>query len=314
VTRAVLVTLAALVSSAASAWPRGQTEAPLIVSYIHSEGELVPVARFDGRIWRNTWPEPIPHDVPLPVRTLAEIPRAWLGQPVPLMWTAWSPATGKHDRVRVTGVEREGACVEAITLATSPKGAPTDGLAFSRPTAVDAMMELEEGSPEWDRVRREVASHFRAALNKPVVPQPGGEHVDIGAQALALARADKFGDETVVVQAAFRDPKFPVFFIEAMRHFSQIPADTQYDAVSYRGWFRRDADRAGTLRPISASVTTFSTAEGKLPRYTPIGILRVGKGPIWVISQWGIESQTIVLFDISTRGVRRLTSAEISGC
>jgi hypothetical protein len=68
------------------------------------------------------------------------------------------------------------------------------------------------------------------------------------------------------------------------------------------------------LRPISASVAPFSTAQGKLPRYTPVGILRVSGRAIWVLSEWGIESQTIVLFDVSGKGARKLTSAEISGC
>jgi hypothetical protein len=89
-------------------------------------------------------------------------------------------------------------------------------------------------------------------------------------------------------------------------------ADTDYDALSYRGWFRRD--RRGALIPINASVAPFSTAEGTLPRYTPVGILRLGAGSIWAMSEWGIESQTIVLFDISAKGARKLTSADVSGC
>jgi len=129
---------------------------------------------------------------------------------------------------------------------------------------------------------------------------------------LALARADEFADATVVVHTVFRDRRFPVFFIEAQRHFGGIPADTDYDALSYPGWFRRD--RGGALIPISASVAAFSTAEGTLPRYTPIGILRLGAGSIWAMSEWGIESQTIVLFDVSAKGVRKLTSADVSGC
>jgi hypothetical protein len=307
-----IVTLAALLGAVTSVSSVGQTVAPLIVSYIYSDGELVPVARFDGRIWRNTWPEPIPDDAPLPVRTLAEIPRAWLGGPVPLTWTAWSPTTGQHQRVRVTGIEREGSCVESITLATSPKQAPADGLAFSRPTTVNPILELEDSSREWDRLRREVALHFRAAINKPVFPQPGDE--ELGAQVLAHARTDRFASENVVLEVGFRDPGFPVFFIEAIRHFRQISSDTNYDAVVYSGWFSADGGGPGRLRPISASVAPFSTAQGKLPRYTPVGILRVSGRAIWVLSEWGIESQTIVLFDVSGKGVRKLTSAEISGC
>ena len=69
----------------------------------------------------------------------------------------------------------------------------------------------------------------------------------------------------------------------------------------------------GELVPI-ASVVAFSTAEGKLSRYTPIGILRLGMGSIWAMSEWGIESQTIVLFELAGKGVRKLTLADVSGC
>ena len=103
-----------------------------------------------------------------------------------------------------------------------------------------------------------------------------------------------------------------MFFIGAHRVFGGIPSDTDYDALSYEGWFRRD--RAGALTPVIASVDPFSTAEGKLPRYTPIGILRLGMGSIWAMSEWGKESQTIVLFDISGKvsgNSRRPTSAAV---
>ena len=246
---------------------------------------------------------------------VGEIPRAWLGQPVPSTWTAWSRATGKQQRVTVTGGDRDGSCAEAITLATSFKpDPPSEGLAFDRPTSVDAIVELEQGLPEWEPLSRQMAPHFRTAVTKTVLPQPRGEERELGAKVFALARADKFAAVDVVVQSVFLDPRFPVLFIEVERHFGQIPADTHYDVVSYRGWFRRERAVGDALIPISASVAAFSTAQGRLPRYTPIGILRLGVGSIWAMSEWGIESHTIVLFEISAKGVRKLTSADISGC
>ena len=307
-TRAVCVLMGALASAAVGAMVSGQ-EQPLIVAYMTGDGELVPVARYDGTHWTNTWPEPISDDAPVPVRRVDEIPRAWLGQAVPLTWFAWSEGIGKPRRVTVTGVDRDGACVQAITLATSPRpDPPSDGLALDRPTAVDAMVAIEQGSPERDRLRRDVTPHFRTAVAKGAAPDAG----ELGARAFALGRADGLAEADVVVDAAFRDPRFPIFFIEAERRFSEIPSDTDYDALSYGGWFRWDA--AGTLVPISAAVMGMSTAEGKLPRYEPIGIVRLGNRSIWALSEFGNESQTIVLFEVSAEGVRKLTSADISGC
>jgi hypothetical protein len=314
--RASVLIVGVLVSAAAASLA-GQAQTPLIVAYMTSDGELVPIARYDGTAWQNTWPAPIEHDSPLPVRTVGEIPPAWLGQPVPLTWTAWSQATEKQQRVTVTGVDRDGACFQAITLATSFKpDPPSEGLAFDRPTTVDAIIEsgvtraVDQSSPEFELLRREVAVHFRTAITKAALPRPGREHGEM-AEVLALARADKLTGETVVIQAVFRDPRFPVYFIEAVRQLDEIPADTGYE-LSYGGWFRRD--RAAALIPISASIVAFLTGDDKVPRYTPIGILRLGVRSIWAMSEWGIESQTIVLFDVSAEGVRKLTSADVSGC
>lgn len=111
-----------------------------------------------------------------------------------------------------------------------------------------------------------------------------------------------------------RDARSPVLYVEAERPFPDLPSDIVNDALSYRGWFRRDASRSDLLVPIDATLSTFSTAEGNLPRYSPIGIVRTGGRSIWVMSEWGIESQTIVLFDVSVKGVRRVVAATVSGC
>jgi hypothetical protein len=310
--RRVVVILAALVSAAAAAATlAAQSPARLIVAYLTTDRELVPVARYDGTSWTNTWPEPIPADAPLPVRIVADIPRTWLGQPVPLTWTAWFPGTGKQ-RVTVTGVDRADTCAGAITLTTSLRAdLRSEGLAFDRAITVDAIVRLEETSPEWDALRAEVVPHFGRAIVGGASPQPGRDPGEWGVKVLALARADNAAG-TARLASVLRNPRLPVYYIEAERRYDGIPADTDNNALSYGGWFRKD--RAGVLTPIDASLVSFSTADEKLPRYTPIGIFRHGERSIWVMSEWGKESQTIVLFEVSADGVRKLTSADIVGC
>ena len=309
--RAVVVILAVLASVAAAETLAAQSPARLIVAYLTTDRELVPVARYDGTSWTNSWPDPIPTDAPLPVRTIGDIPRIWLGQPVPLTWTAWFPATGKQQRVTVTGVDRADTCVGAITLTTSLRpDLQSEGLAFDRATTVDAIVRLENTSPDWDVLRSEVAPHFGRAIARGA-SQPGRDSGELGAKVLTLARADNAAG-TVTLASVLRNPRLPVYYIEAERRFDGIPADTDNNALSYGGWFRKD--RAGVLTPIDASLVSFSTADEKLPRYTPIGIFRHGERSIWVMSEWGKESQTIVLFEVSADGVRKLTSADIVGC
>lgn len=211
----------------------------------------------------------------------------------------------------MTGIDRDGSCFQAITLATSLEDPSSEGLAFDRPTTVATIVQGEQSSPQSPAVRRDVVPHFRRAIMRTPIPPPGSDG-EMGARVLALARAHKSGKRTPILTTVLRDPRFPMFFLEAEWHFPEITSDTEHNALSYKGWFRRDA--AGALIPISAAVGTFATAGDRVPRYTPVGIVRVGGTSIWVMSEWGIESQTIVLFESGVKGVRRLVATDVSGC
>ena len=309
--RAVVLGVGGLAIAVATVAAQAPPPGRLIVAFMNSDGELAPVARYDGKVWRHTWPEPIEFDAPLPVRAVGEIPNTWLDQPVPLQWTAWSQDTGQQQLVTVTGVDRDGSCFDAITLATSLTNLRSVGLAFDRPVTVVPIVERQESSPESLALRRDILPHFRRAITRTPIPAPGSED-EIGARVLALARADKSPNPTLILPTVFRDPRMPLFFLRAEWHFEEISSGTTYDALSYSGWFRRDA--AGELVPISASVETFPIGGDRVPRYTPLGIVRLGATSIWLMSEWGIESQTIVLFESSVTGVRKLLSTLVSGC
>jgi hypothetical protein len=155
--RAVVVLAGTLAVAAATLAAQAPPQGRLVIAYMNHDGELTPVARYDGKVWRHTWPDPIEHDAPFPVRAVGEMPRAWLDQPVPLQWTAWLQDAAKQ-QVTVTGVDRDGSCFHAITLATSLTNASSDGLAFDRPVTVASMVEREQSSPESRSLSRDIAA------------------------------------------------------------------------------------------------------------------------------------------------------------
>ena len=126
-------------------------------------------------------------------------------------------------------MDREGACVESITLTTTPKPDPrSHGLAFDGPTTVSAIITLEEGSREWEALRGEIAPRLNAAIASTARSQPAGEQDERGARVFALARAEGATAETVILESVYRDPRLPMYFIEAHREskgkgFQPIP-------------------------------------------------------------------------------------------
>lgn len=111
---------------------------PLILGVVDSDGKLLPVARFDGRRWRNTWTTQIERHEPLPFFSISEIPEEWLGRGVPRTWSVLEA----HGRLTIeaTGVSRWDRCISPIVLQTTSRGATNERrfkLAFDAPQAVE---------------------------------------------------------------------------------------------------------------------------------------------------------------------------------
>jgi hypothetical protein len=87
----------------------------LNVAVVDGDGPLLPIARYTGRKWVNTWPDL--EDAEAPVPSLQRVPRSWLGKGIPLRWTVWF-TTGGRAQIRVTGIERSGGCLAPATLTT----------------------------------------------------------------------------------------------------------------------------------------------------------------------------------------------------
>ncbi len=112
---------------------------PFIVAVIDADGRLLPVARFDGRRWRNIWTLQLERHEPVPFSNIDDIPEPWLGGDVPQAW-----AVLDRDGWRIAETLRVGRwdrCISPVVLQTTGGGAPQDEgtfrLAFDSPQAVE---------------------------------------------------------------------------------------------------------------------------------------------------------------------------------
>ena len=105
----------------------------------------------------------------------------------------------------------------------------------------------------------------------------------------------------MVVEAVFRDARFPVFFIEAQRKFGGIPADTDYDALPLDGLPPFEAPlglRASNPAYLDAQRAFYGTSGGNpgTVEAKTFGALRAqliarqgDRFPTWVLDQLHID-------------------------
>lgn len=152
---AIAVTVTLVLLSASSSPSK---TAPFTVAVVDAGGRLLPVTRFDGRRWLNTWTLQLERHEPLPVSSIDDIPTRWLGRPVPREWAMFAGA--EWHTIRTTGVGRWDRCISPVVLQTTARS-PADGagrftLAFDAPQSVDTappsivddtMARVREGLP-----------------------------------------------------------------------------------------------------------------------------------------------------------------------
>ena len=124
--RTILVVIGAsfagtLVVSSGFTLQAQRRKTPMAVGIVTDDTHLLPIARFAGTEWINTWPQPEDSDAPVP--RLSNVPEQWLGGPVPRQWTAWL-TSGASAPVSVTGIDRSGGCVVSPSLTIAPINVP----------------------------------------------------------------------------------------------------------------------------------------------------------------------------------------------
>lgn len=294
-----------------------QVSTPFVVAV--SEGAwLFPVARYDGQGWLNTWPEPEEDGVPVP--RLAEIPRAWLGGPVPTAWTLWF-STGGSVGVRVVGVERSGGCFASpkLTLEAVPP-APADlydvmhaGLATTAGVPVEAVRRLSRGDREWIQLRSQIeqvfSSNERSAVNNYY---PGSD-----GQMRERLSAERMAGIPITIEWLYRTTAggAPTYYFEAAK---LALVDERPVKIGVSGWLVPEV--GGQLAPIRMRGQLSWIEE--LPKNEisdvsaeiPLGILRVNGRMVWVVEAPTGETGSFDVYDVSVTGARLLVSADAGGC
>jgi len=270
---------------------------------------LLPIARFTGSNWINTWVTTDEYGKPFP--PLEKIPAAWLGGAVPREWTVWL-RRGLTTKARVIGTIRRDGCSSPVELTVEPLSVTSRyvleagrRVAVTSDQAVEDVRELKPGEPEFARVRPLIEEAFRANEAGTIRSESRRAWVR---EALAQLDVTKrpFEIESVWRQASDASPV--VYCFEARKEGSYRDGLTL--TLKIAGWIRLDASGQSTTVSVSGSVYE---EEGMWHRL-PIGLLRVGSRTLWVMGLAHYESGEFEIREVTTTAVRRLTTADNGGC
>ena len=294
--------------------PVQQAVAPFVVAIERSGGRgtehfLLPIARYTGTNWINTWP--VPDDVDRPVPPLAQIPAAWLGGPVPMTWTR-SSANGARLPVKVTGAGREpGGCYTPIVLSiTGPddgagdRGAPNAvRIAVSTNQPVEFVRAIAPDHRDAKEIRPVIAREYQQAEARPASER--AEEWRALLSALNAARAPL----TIEMLAGPSIDAGPViYYFRAVRRVTP-PRDPQI-AIEVHGWVSRDAGGAWVAFD-TVRQNRSGDAQGE---DRPLAIFRVGQRMYWLTMLIGYEWVDFAIDDVARGSVRRFVTAGGGGC
>jgi hypothetical protein len=298
---------------AAVPWAFAQSPSQIVVAVNlqRSPGAtaILPVARFTGTQWVQTWPGPVDGRTPAPA--LADIPESWLGGPVPMHWTFLSPS-GAATAVTVTGTERgRDGCETSVMLVVAgappaprdPWAAGATRLAVAGDLRPEWIRAVPAGDPAMPALARLVHEAHRD--NDRFVGGAGISEWTAGLAALDRAGAT-LQVETLVQSAPGPGPV--LYYFDASRG---TPRGARPAFMTYvSGWIARNADGTFAARGVSRGAFI---GEWRL-RLQPIAAFRTGSRVVWLSRQLGYESLTFVLDDVSDAAVPRLITALSDGC
>lgn len=289
-----------------------------LLGIVDERGLLTPVVSFDGVHWRNSWPEPDQRvaDVALP-SSLAAIPRAWTGFPVPARWYAWPNGDAAVRPIRVTGpVRYEAHCVPAIGLQSNLPPPP-------RPTEPRA----------WPKRKQALAVSNGAVRVEPIDQlRVTGEHAAMRADALAernLLRAAQTPFRLLARKAVSKGGNpvklapWPVRWTKAWRYTLSDVNEQVYlleGRIQHEHWpgtltgFLWLKARDGVLGEHRGHAVLDDEDFKMGVRHIPLGVVRIGGHHFWVSERGGWEHEAYQLVDLTSPTLSEVLLASGGGC
>jgi hypothetical protein len=280
------------------------------IGVLRRDGEVIPVATFDGRRWRNDWPPPSP-SVTVPIN-LSNVPKKWWG---PLgrrdIWQAWIAGT-EHD-VHVTQPEWVAVhCQQRVALKTdysadlvpppeNQQPYPKDGLVVSPPHPIENVEILSSADP----AARPVASVLRDAFNR-------AERQTLSRTKYPVDRKSPEDVEPTIeaVHAFGGSPRF--YYVEAIRPHGQTGDPGDCSALAFgTGWFVREGS---DVRPLLMFVDMLRCDRTGASYMLPLGVVRAQNRLFWIaqFSGWDHERYTIV--ELNPKAVEVVMNVWGGGC
>jgi hypothetical protein len=269
-------------------------------------GSILPLARFNGTTWINTWPGPTEQEVP--VLPLERIPQAWLRGPVLANWTTWSAAGVRLGALRVTSTTAIGGGCEKLT------GLAVDGSLDSEAILAlagdGALLPLAQPSPQAadPRVRRvvtDLVSARQAAIVNEAQAQRRWSPSERARFDALLARA--VPTFTVLAGVRTADGGWFWFFTVDKTGDTGPPAAR---GLHLEGWLHEDpSGNVGTLQAEGLVIG------GEIEQTTrPLGVIRLNGRDYWFLDRRQYEGEEFLTMEVTSLGPRQVAVASGGGC
>ena len=274
---------------------------PFFVGVLRRDGIVIPIAAFDGKNWKISWPEEVERDkVPA---SLEAVPHDWWGKSGPLQHlVAWANGVsrgaihlhlGRAVRLHIMCDERVGLQSDYRSPDPPPPQTvqpyPKDGLAVSGDQAVEPIQILGPDSAEWTAAAREMTADFDEAEERAARSFTAWRH-----PFSKVERRRYIPRIEAMYGAPMDEAGWNAYYIEAVRLYPPGPDDRGCGLVtSESGWMKvgpggkRSFDLRGRV--------TYCDRQG-VGYMLPLGVITANERRYWAyqISGFGRESYVIV--------------------